>query len=407
MPLRHLQLHIPKYTVDRTLFSIGVMIFFFVIFDGVLTYLAPIIITGAGISESMMGLIIGSSSVAGMLFDLALCRLFKDTNYRLMFLCMFIVAALYPLFLFGGTTITIYIMAMALWGFYYNFYNIGTLDFIGRTAAPVRHASNFGVLRVFEGSGYLLAPFVGSLLLLYFQPGPRMLLAVAAPLAVSFLLYVIIVLHPKKEKDEYVSIVPKDGLSFLTEMRLWKTLGGMLFPVLLLTLAINMIDAAIWTFGPIFSERIGAQYGFSGGTFMTSYALAPLLVGWIVGVIVRRLGVRHTAQGAIALGSLLLICVGFVSTPALLIALIFAASFCLAVGWPAINAIYTEHVNHTPAYSKEIETLQDLFTNFGDIAGPIVGGYMGQYLGAAHSFVVLGFIGSMIACSLFVVSSRK
>jgi len=381
------------------------MIFFFVIFDGVLMYLAPIIITRAGISESLMGLIIGSSSVAGMLFDLVISRIFQDTNYRRMFLFMFIMAALYPLFLFGGTTITIYLVAMAVWGFYYNFYNIGTLDFVGRTTPSSQHTSSFGVLRVFEGSGYLLAPFAGSLLLLYLHPGPRMLLIIAIPLAISFLIYSVIMFRPRTEKDEYVGIVRKDILSFFGEIRLWKVLGVLLLPTLALTLTINMVDAAIWTFGPIFSEQIGAANGISGGAFMTAYALPPLLVGWVVGIIARRFGMRRTAQWAIAIGSTFLVFVGLVRSPTLLIVLIFTASFFLAVGWPAINAVYTEHVDSAPIYSKEVETLQDLFTNLGDIVGPIAGGYMAQYLGSAHSFIALGLLGVVIAVSLFMMTS--
>lgn len=168
MTVNRLQTHIPTYSMKPKLFAAGLMVFFFVIFDGILMYLAPIIITGAGISESLMGLIIGSSSIAGMLFDFVLCRGLRVTHYRRMFLLMFILALLFPLFLFGGKTVTIYFMAMAVWGFYYDFYNIGTLDFVERTADPEKHVSHFGVLRSFEGFGYLLAPFAGSLLLLFF-----------------------------------------------------------------------------------------------------------------------------------------------------------------------------------------------------------------------------------------------
>lgn len=404
MAIHDLRSHIPRYKADSPLFSVGIMIFFFVIFDGVLMYLAPIIITGAGISESLMGLIIGSSSIAGMFFDFVLCRIIKESHYRRMFLFMLVLAALYPLFLFGGTTITIYLIAMAVWGFYYDFYNMGTLDFVERTADPKEHVSNFGVLRAFEGLGYLLAPFAGSVLLLLLHPGPRMLAVLAVPLIISFLFYIIIVLRPVGERDEYNGVVRKDVLTFLTEMHLWKKLGAVLLPILALTLTINMVDSAIWTFGPIFSEHVGATNGFSGGVFMTAYALPPLLVGWIVGVIARRLGMKRTAQGAIAVGSLLLMSVGMVTSPILLIALIFVASFSLAIGWPSINAIYTEHIRRTPVYRKEIETLQDLFTNVGDTSGPIVGGYMAQYLGFTHTFVALGVVGVIIALFLFMVT---
>jgi len=60
---------------------------------------------------------------------------------------------------------------------------------------------------------------------------------------------------------------------------------------------------------------------------MTAYALPPLLVGWIVGIIARKFGNAHTAQGAIAVGSIFLIFVGLVSSPIFLTILIFGTSF--------------------------------------------------------------------------------
>lgn len=406
MAIHDLRSHIPKFDTSSTLLSVGMMIFFFVIFDGVLMYLAPIIITRTGVSESLMGLIIGSSSIAGLLFDFILCRAIEETHYRRIFLFMLLFAALYPLILFGGTTITIYIIAMAVWGFYYDFYNIGTLDFVERTADPINHVSNFGVLRAFEGLGYLIAPFAGSLLLLVLHPGPRMLMAIAVPLVISFLFYAIVVFRPSVERVEYVADKQKDVLTFLSEMHLWREIGAMLLPILALTFAINLIDSAIWTFGPIFSEHIGVTSGFSGGVFMTAYALPPLLVGWLVGLIARKHGMKRTAQMAIAIGSILLISVGFVTSPIALITLIFFASFSLAMGWPSINGIYTDHIQSNPKHRKETETLQDLFTNIGDTSGPIVGGYMAQYLGSAHTFVALGSVGVVIALFLFVMTPR-
>ncbi len=406
MALRRLQSHVPKYDLNQKLLAAGLMVFFFVVFDGILMYLAPIVITQAGISESVMGLIIGSSSIAGMLFDLVLCRGLKVTHYRRMFLFMFILALLFPLFLFEGKTVSIYLLAMAVWGFYYDFYNIGTLDFVERTADPKKHVASFGTLRSFEGFGYLLAPFAGSLLLLFIHPGPRMLVALAVPLAIAFIFYLLIAFRPKYERSEYRGVVRKDVLSFFKEIGLWEKIGFTLFPVLLLTLTLNMIDAAIWTFGPLFSEQVGTANGFSGGILMTAYALPPILVGWVVGAIARRFGNVHTAQGAIAIGSAILISIGFVSSAIFLIILIFCASFFWSIGWPSINALYTEYIEKFSARRKEIETLQDLFTNVGDTLGPIIGGYMAQYLGFAHSFIATGSVGICIAVFLFIASSH-
>jgi Na+/melibiose symporter-like transporter len=406
MAIRRLQLLIHSYEINKKLFLAGMMVFFFVIFDGILMYLAPIVITGAGISDSTMGLIIGSSSIAGMLFDFFLCRFLKQTHFRRIFFLMFILAVAFPIFLFGGKTVAIYLAAMAVWGFYYDFFNIGTIDFVERTGEPQRQVSDFGVLSFFQGSGYLLAPFLGSLLLLFLHPGPKMLLAVAVPITVAFIFYLVIVLRPIAERSEYEGVVRKSPLSFFKEMGLWKKVWSVLFSVLLLTLLLNMVDAAIWTFGPIFSEYIGNANGFSGGTFMTSYALPPLIVGWIVGIIARRFGNAHTAEWVIAAGSFIIILIGFVSSPIPLVALIFAVSFFFSIGWPTISAVYTEYIEKNAERRKEIETLQDMFTNLGDVAGPIAGGYMAQYLGFAHSFIALGIFGMAAAIILFFITPR-
>ena len=130
MAIRTLQQHATEYSMKSRLFFAGMMVFFFVIFDGILMYLSPIIITNAGISESLMGLIVGSSSIAGMLFDFFLCRFLKATHYRRIFLFMFILAVSFPIFLFSGKTVFIYLTAMAVWGFYYDFFNIGIFRFI-------------------------------------------------------------------------------------------------------------------------------------------------------------------------------------------------------------------------------------------------------------------------------------
>ena len=93
--------------------------------------------------------------------------------------------------------------------------------------------------------------------------------------------------------------------------------------------------------------------------------------------------------------------------PIVLIGLIFMASFCFAIGWPTINAVYTEYIERIPGYRKETETLQDMFTNFGDTIGPILGGSMAQYLGYAHTFVALGAVGAAIAAVLMISEMRR
>jgi len=59
--------------------------------------------------------------------------------------------------LFGTSAVAVYVIAMAVWGFYYDLYEIGSLDFVEEDEARRAQTSSFGILNAFEGTGYLIA----------------------------------------------------------------------------------------------------------------------------------------------------------------------------------------------------------------------------------------------------------
>ncbi len=397
--LRHLKRHLVKPESKRHLTVLALMILSFIIFDGIIMYLAPIVMQNSGIPLGTIGLILGLSSVAGMIFDIILLRLLEKASYRTAFLGMFLAAATVPLFLFGPGVITLYLAAMALWGLYYNLYDIGTLDFIGRTTVADQHTSSFGVIKVSEGLGYLIAPFVASLFLITMSATGILPKGIFAFLVVAFLLYLFLCAAkiPSKQNGQSEH---KNIYGTFAEMRIWKRVGRVIFPLLLLTLTINLVDAAVWTIGPIFSESLKVPSGLSGGIFMLAYTLPPLLVGWFVGRIVLKFGKKKTALGSLLAGSALLALVGIAGGNLPVIILIFGVSFFFAIVWPTIDAAYADDVSNTPEYHEEIETIYDWFTNAGDTLGPIMGGYAAQFLGIKNSFVAMGILGILMAIIL-------
>ena len=398
--LRRLHQH-KVATSESKVFLLAFMSLFFVIFDGIIMYLSPIVMQKANISLGTIGLILGFSSVAGVFFDVILLRLLEKANYKRIFFFMFIVAITVPFLLFGGTTVLIYLAAMAAWGLYYNLFDIASMDFIGRTTASNVHESSFGILNAFEQFGYLVAPFVGSLMLVTI--GSKNILPgwIFAFLVVAFIFYVLLCFRKlsvnNKEKPEH-----KKVLSIFTEVELWEKIGKVIFPVLILCLVINLVDASVWTIGPLFSESISiSSSGLTGGAFMLAYTLPPLLVGWFVGRLALKFGKKNIALVSLFLGSLLLVLVGFVEIKLLAIALIFCVSFFWAMVWPTMNAAYADKVMATPQYGEEIETIDDWSMNLGDMSGPILGGYAAQFFGITHSFIITGVFGLIAAVILF------
>lgn len=274
-----------RYAVEQKFFPVGMMIFFFIIFDGTLMYLTPIVITDAGISESTMGIILGSSSIVGMAFDYFLYRMISHIHYRRIFLLMFAMALSFSMFLMGGNTVIIFLFAMAVWGIYYDLYNIGMMDMVERTSQPKEHAANFGILKSFDALGYFLAPFFASTLLVFLNPGIEMFFVIMIPFLISFTLYMNMVLNPIPERSKLDRF--KEGLSTLFQkVFLKKKIALPIFP-LFITLFIYLVDTAVWTFGPIFSEQMGKENDMLGGVFMIAFAFPPVLIGYFVGNVVR------------------------------------------------------------------------------------------------------------------------
>lgn len=392
--------------LSRPVLGVSLMAFFFVVFDGILMYLAPVMMVEAGITESVMGLILGSSSIFGVFFDIFLCRMLKETHYRRLFFLMMILAALYPLAIVGRADVGIFIIGMALWGFYYDLYNLGMLDFVGRTTRHEEHADTFGVIRVFDGLGYLIAPFLASLLILRAGSTQELIITLWSILAIAFLWYATLVWMRIKDVVHATPLVETEERP-LNFSRTLIAIGKILSPVLMLTLTINIIDSFFWTAGPLLSEKLMHDVGILGGAFLVAYGIPPLVAGWFVGRISNGYGKKRTAFAALFFGSLMLVSTSFVEFGPWYIAIAFFASLGFATAWPAMNAAYADYISETPEYEKEIATLDDIFTNIGDVLGPVAAGFAAQYLGYELAFTALGVAGCVVAVGLFLVTPRS
>lgn len=99
---------------NKLLYMIATMLFFWAMFDGILGYLVPLVITQAGFSDTVMGIIFGSSSIVGGVFDFLLSKFLNNTHFRRLYLAMLAICALYPLILWQAKGIWMFLLAMAM-----------------------------------------------------------------------------------------------------------------------------------------------------------------------------------------------------------------------------------------------------------------------------------------------------
>jgi MFS family permease len=404
--LHHLYQHLKQYGAKhQSLYILSLMLFFFTIYDGIISFVTPLVITETKISETLMGIIIGFSSLAGAFFDFLLCRFLKNTHYRRLFFLMFAITLVYPLILWQSKSIFLFLIAMALWGLYYDFYHLGCFDFVGRKTNENEHVSSFGVIQVFASLGYLIAPLIAGLLigeLVNFKP----FLMAWIFLVIAVLFYLVLLVKSKKDMSQSTKKCLIKPLGFIKEFRLWLKIGRLILPVLFLVLILNIIDAAFWTIGPLIAESLPGLEKF-GGLFLLTYQLPSLLVGWFVGRITAKKGKKKTAFISLLIGSLFFCSFFMIQGTLILLIINFLASFFIAMAWPAINGAFADYIGETSKVKKEIETLQDYFTNLGYVIGPILAGFLGEHVGHAKTFTILGILGVCLALILLRFTPKE
>lgn len=392
-----------NYLAPIFLFSLAV--FFWTLFDSVLMYIVPLLMEERGFSMSQIGLIIGTSSMSGALFDFFICKFIKNTDFRRIFLLMFAICAFYPFLLLGANTIWIFLIAMSIWGIYFDLYGFSAFNFVGRYAKKEDHASNFGIVQIFRSLGGVIAPILAGFLVAGgIDLKPFLLSWVFLFCGLVFFLILLFVMKKNKIENKVKCDVPRRK-NFFVEINLWKKIGKIMTPVLMVTFFLAFIEAFFWTLAPLYIEEMNA--GKLGGLFLSAYILPALFMGWFVGDLTQRFGKKRTALFGILFGSLILVFFNFFSLIIINTLIVFLAACFISVALPAINAAYADYISETPQVDEEIEGVEDFSFNSGYVVGPILAGTLADNVGISLTFSILGILGVLLSLVVFVIVPKS
>jgi len=384
-------------------YLLALMIFFWTLFDTMVTYVTPLLIEKYGFSTSAIGLIITSSSIIGALFDFLICKLFTNINFRRVFLVMFLLCSIYPLILWQANGLLLFLVAMAVWGIYYDLYGFGIFNFIGRFTAARDHSSSFGLVQIFRSLGAFIAPLIVGMLIV--ENIDLQLFAWSwLFLAISFIFFLLLISFVKRRDPAVYEKLRRQPRrrNWLTELHLWKKLGRRMLPVLLLTFFLFFVEAFIWTLGPLYSTT--ADGSGHGGWFISAYLLPALLVGWYIGPLTKKFGKKKTAFISLMIGSSILATFALWQSSLMVIAITFIASCFMSASFPAIDGAYADYIAEAPPVEGEIEGLEDMAFNAGYIFGPISAGLLGDIISIPAAFSILGIIGVIWSIILYAIT---
>jgi len=389
---------------NKLIYTFGALAFFFVLFDGIITYLLPLIIVEHGFSKTMLGIILGTAAISGAFFDFTIYKIFKEVIYRRLFILMFALAFVYIFIVWIANVFLLYLVAMAMWGFYYDLKNFGTLDFISRYSRKKDLSTNFGIVQIFQSIGYLLAPLIAGFVIIE-SVGYKPFILATVFLFVSLFFFIMLIINARGKKHFLPLEEKRPKINFLKEFDRWKKVGLVIFPVLALAAFMALYDSFFMAIGPIFGETLPMEP--FDGLFIFAYLLPAAIIGGLVGTFTKKFGEKKTALFGLFLGSAILSTLFFSSSPLIIIVTVFIAACFTSLVSPIIHTIYANYIHQSQKYKKEIQELGDFSSNFGYIIGPITAGFIADKLGNLATFLVLGLMGIFFALILFIFMPKK
>lgn len=392
-----------SYKDQRHLYLLSFVVLFWTLFDSIMTYITPLVITKQGYSNTIMGLIYASSSIVGGIFDFLICRLLKNTHFRRVFLLMFILCLVYPLMLWQAKTVWMFLIVMGIWGVYWDLYGFGTFDFISRYTKTSENSKGFGIISVFRSLGNIIAPIIAGILVAAVISWKVFAFSWLF-LAISFAFFGLLLVTIKKIQP-FVKPTPSfRKRNLFVELHLWERVGKRLLPVLFLTFFLYFVEAFFWTLSPLLAESL--KISEFGGFLIAAFTLPALMTGWFVGSFTGRFGKKRAALVALLLGSFILSFFSLLERPFLIILLTFFSALFISISLPAINGAYADYIAESNKIEGEIEGLADFSFNLGYVLGPVCAGFFADLFGIAHAFSVVGIIGVVVSLFLLVITPK-
>lgn len=382
--------------------TLALTLFFVFLSDAILSFWVPNFLEESLKSTTVMGFIIAISSIVGLGLDLILPQIIRGITVKQLVFVSIAASMTFSLFLLEATwvpIILIFLLAMATWGIYYELMGFAQQQFVADSTPLRLHPAAWGVMGVFRGLAYFLGPILGSSFLA---------LGVRVPvfIALGFALISLLILIFYGTAHDRPMEIDAHEVSLWKEIEHWKALFTHVWPILILSLFIGVIDSAFWTIGAIWTVKLSEEH-WLGGMFLSFYVLPSLFVGFVVAKWGIFKGKKKMAMRALLLSGFFLAALGVSPSIAWQLTVVFLASLILSLVYPLIEGVYSDIIARMGRERRHMIGLSNSTFSIAYIVGaPLAGGIAGA-VGEQKTFVVMGALAVLVAAVLLLVTPKK
>jgi MFS family permease len=386
----------------RRLLAYCTMLLFVFTADGVLSYWAPNFIQESLSRPLLMGLVMASSSVAGLVLDFVFPQLLRGVGLKTLIGMLLVASMGFALTMLASTwlpIVGIFLVAMVIWGLYYELIIFADQQYVASSITRERRSSAWGIISVFKSLAYVSGPIIAGWALAH---GDRAVILVSMGLTtVAALLFMFMRFRENPELK-----LPHQHINLFSEFSHWRVLITHVWPILLLSITMGVVDATFWTTGTVWSEKLAVIHGL-GGLFVSAYMLPSLFVGLIVAKIGIYKHKKKIAEYMLLFSNLVLVGIGLSTEIWWQLLVVLVSSTLAGFAYPLVDAVYTDIVARMGRERKHLIGLAGSTFSLAYIVGPVLAGYIAGMVGEQQTFVVIGFGAAAINFALLWITPRK
>jgi MFS family permease len=383
---------------------LSIMLFFVYLGDGILSDWVPSFVQKSLASPLVMGVVISFSSVVGLGADLIFPQLLRGLKTRRVLMMAIGSSLVFCGVLFWSIAwplIILFLVAMAVWGLYYEFLGFGSQMFVSESVPAPSRSGVWAVMGAFKSLAYFIGPIVGSYLAI--SKGDNLVVVVATSCVI--LAYIMWRLMGRN-KSEAVLEEPAEKINLVKEIKHWVVLFEHVWPVIMISLMMGIVDATYWTTGTVLSDNL-AKETWWGGLFLPLYTLPMVFVGLVIAKWGVYKGKKKLAEIFMLISGILLMLLGVSNGVVMILMISLLVGTMLSFSWPLTDAVYSDIVCRMGGEGKHMVGLSGSTVSVAYIIGPIMAGAITQSVGEKNTFVVVGMVLAMVSVFLLVVTPKK
>jgi len=394
-----------RNTPTSRLLGYSLIVSLFCLFDALMAYCAPVYLDKTLHNSFYVGLIISCSSAAGMLFDFVASKTNANSSFSRYFWLTILISLVFPIILlFFSENIFLIIIAMIIWGVYYELLYFSHFHFIESLRSEKTHAQSWGAVCTFKALSYTIGPLLASLMIGYSLNLP--LYAALVVLAITAFFFFLFLRIFKIRKSSSYPAEKNKHIVPINRLFIWKILINKLWLLWMFMFCLSIIDSAFWTIGALFSEQLKLSSPI-GAFFLTLYMLPTLFIPLVSGKIDKPLGKKKVAFISGAISGALLIAIGLIDNAVLILLLVFLSSLFGALAVPEILATFEDYITRLGYLGNSIISIERSSENAGYIVGPIICGFLAIQIAYQRVFSVVGGVSLFVSIVCLIFIPRK